>query len=233
MKSLIKLFISSVVFSFFLSIILLVIFRWVNPAASSFINLKSYQFPENFLSSEASYQWKSIDEISDNIKLSVIASEDQKFFDHFGFDVEQIQKAIEERDKRVRGASTITQQVAKNLFLWGGQNFIRKGLEAYFTLMIELVWDKKRILEVYLNIAQFGEDIYGAEAAAQYFYNKNAGDLNNYEAAVLAAILPNPERYSAKNLSGYIIYRRNNVLRQMRYLGGRKFIEDRLSDSEK
>ena len=200
----------------------------MNPAGSSFINLKSYQFPEKFFSADAEYKWKPIEEISDNIKLSVIASEDQKFFDHFGFDVEQIQKAIEERDKRIRGASTITQQVAKNLFLWGGQNFIRKGLEAYFTLMIELVWDKKRILEVYLNIAQFGNDVYGAEAAAQHFYNKNSANLNNYEAAVLAAVLPNPEKYSAKNLSRYIIYRRNNVLKQMRYLGGEKFIEENL-----
>lgn len=172
----------------------------------------------------------ALEDISDNIKLSVIASEDQKFFDHFGFDVEQIQKAIEERDKRVRGASTITQQVAKNLFLWGGQNFVRKGLEAYFTMMIELVWDKKRILEVYLNVAQFGENIYGAEAAAQIFYNKKASQLNNYEAAVLAAVLPNPERYSAKNLTGYVVYRRNNIIRQMNYLGGKKFIEEKLAE---
>lgn len=230
MKTIFKLFISSALFFFFLTVFLLVIFRWVNPAASSFINLKSNSFPENFFSSKAEYNWMALEDISDNIKLSVIASEDQKFFDHFGFDVEQIQKAIEERDKRVRGASTITQQVAKNLFLWGGQNFVRKGLEAYFTMMIELVWDKKRILEVYLNVAQFGENIYGAEAAAQIFYNKKASQLNNYEAAVLAAVLPNPERYSAKNLTGYVVYRRNNIIRQMNYLGGKKFIEEKLAE---
>ena len=162
--------------------------------------------------------WKKI---SYNAKLAVIASEDQLFPDHSGFDWKNIKKAVaynKKKPNRVRGASTISQQVAKNVFLWQGRSWLRKGLEAYFTFMIELIWGKKRILEVYLNVVEMGKGIYGIEAASQSYFNKTATQLNRSEAACIAACLPNPKRYSVKPLSGYVAGRRNWVLQQMNNL---------------
>ena len=139
------------------------------------------------------HTWANLDRISPNLPLAVIASEDQKFPEHWGFDVEAIEKAyaLNKHSHKVRGASTISQQVAKNLFLWSGRSYFRKGLEAYFTLLIEACWPKRRILEVYLNVAEFGMGTYGAEAAAQRFFHKSAARLTRSDAAVLAAVLPN------------------------------------------
>ena len=172
--------------------------------------------------------WVSMDQISPWMGLAVIAAEDQKFPDHWGFDVSAIEKALahnERNEKRVRGASTLSQQTAKNLFLWDGRSWVRKGLEVGLTAGIELIWTKRRILTVYLNIAEFGEGIFGVEAAARHFFNKPASKLSASEAALLAAVLPNPLRFKVNAPSGYVISRQQWILRQMRQLGGKDFIQ--------
>jgi monofunctional biosynthetic peptidoglycan transglycosylase len=168
------------------------------------------------------FQWVSLEQISPNAAVAVIASEDQQFPFHAGFDFDSIRDAVRasERGKRLRGASTISQQVAKNLFLWPGHSFVRKGLEAYFTVLIETLWPKERILEMYLNVAQFGAGIYGVQAAAETFWHKPARRLGSAEAALLAAVLPNPLRLHAERPSRYVLARREWILGQMRDLGG-------------
>jgi monofunctional biosynthetic peptidoglycan transglycosylase len=171
--------------------------------------------------------WMSMDEIAPWMPLAVIAAEDQKFPDHWGFDMASIEKAIshnERNENRVRGASTLSQQTAKNLFLWDGRSWVRKGLEAGLTLGMETVWTKRRILTVYLNIAEFGEGTFGVEAAAQRYFNKPASRLSASEAAMLAAVLPNPIRFKANAPSGYVRQRQQWILRQMRQLGGESFL---------
>lgn len=173
--------------------------------------------------------WVSMDEISPWMGLAVIAAEDQKFPEHWGFDVSAIEKALahnERHDTRIRGASTLSQQTAKNLFLWDGRSWLRKGLEAGLTVGIETVWSKKRILTVYLNIAEFGDGIFGVEAAAQRYFHKPASQLTPGEAALLAAVLPNPIRYRADAPSGYVRSRQAWILRQMRQLGGEGFMRE-------
>jgi monofunctional biosynthetic peptidoglycan transglycosylase len=162
-------------------------------------------------------------DISANAKLAVMASEDQVFPDHDGFDFKSIKKAMaynEKKPGRVRGASTISQQVAKNVFLWQGRSWLRKGMEVYFTFMIELIWSKKRILEMYLNVAEMGKGIFGIEAAAQTYFKKPAKNLTRNEAAMIAACLPNPKLYSVKPPSRYVSIRSRWVLRQMSHLDG-------------
>jgi len=177
------------------------------------------------------YSWVGWDRIAPHAPLAVIAAEDQRFADHFGFDIEAIQKAIGEQERgrrrRVRGASTISQQVAKNVFLWPGRSYVRKGLEAYFTLLIETLWPKRRILEVYLNVAEMGDGVFGVEAAARRFFGKPASRLTAGEAALLAAVLPNPHRFRANRPSAYVAGRRNWILGQMAQLGGAQYLVDR------
>lgn len=171
--------------------------------------------------------WVSMDEISPWMGLAVIAAEDQKFPDHWGFDISSIEKALahnERNENRVRGASTLSQQTAKNLFLWDGRSWVRKGLEAGLTLGMETVWSKKRILTVYLNIAEFGDGVFGVEAAAQRYFHKHASRLTISEAALLAAVLPNPIRFKANAPSGYVHSRQAWIMRQMRQLGGEGFM---------
>lgn len=167
-------------------------------------------------------QWVTWEAISKSMPMAVIASEDQKFLTHYGFDFDQMKKAfdVHQRGGRLRGASTISQQTAKNLFLWSGRSFIRKGLEAWFTLLIEVLWPKERILEVYLNIIEFGPGIYGVEAASQTFFHKRAKNLTRYEAALLAAVLPNPLMLKASTPTPYLRERQAWILRQMQQLGG-------------
>lgn len=172
--------------------------------------------------------WVGMDEISPWMGLAVMAAEDQKFPDHWGFDVPAIEKALahnERNENRVRGASTLSQQTAKNLFLWDGRSWLRKGLEAGLTVGIETVWSKKRILTVYLNIAEFGEGTFGVEAASQRYFHKPASRLSASEAALLAAVLPNPIRFRADAPSGYVRSRQAWILRQMRQLGGEGFMQ--------
>nr|EHL6941248.1 monofunctional biosynthetic peptidoglycan transglycosylase [Citrobacter freundii]EHL6952075.1 monofunctional biosynthetic peptidoglycan transglycosylase [Citrobacter freundii] len=173
--------------------------------------------------------WVSMDEISPWMGLAVIAAEDQKFPDHWGFDVTAIEKALahnERNENRIRGASTLSQQTAKNLFLWDGRSWVRKGLEAGLTLGMETVWSKKRILTVYLNIAEFGDGIFGVEAAAQRYFHKPASRLSLSEAALLAAVLPNPLRFKANAPSGYVRNRQAWIMRQMRQLGSESFMRE-------
>ncbi|HFP9224255.1 TPA: monofunctional biosynthetic peptidoglycan transglycosylase [Raoultella planticola] len=172
--------------------------------------------------------WVGMDEISPWMGLAAIAAEDQKFPEHWGFDVSAIEKALahnERQENRVRGASTLSQQTAKNLFLWDGRSWLRKGLEAGLTVGIETVWSKKRILTVYLNIAEFGEGTFGVEAASQRYFHKPASKLTASEAALLAAVLPNPIRFRADAPSGYVRSRQAWILRQMRQLGGEGFMQ--------
>ena len=206
-----------------LSVLAVALLRWIDPPYSAFMAERRI---ETWITHDRDYvfrhTWVDLARISPNLPLAVVASEDQKFPEHWGFDVEAIEKAyqLNQHSHRVRGASTISQQVAKNLYLWSGRSYFRKGLEAYFTLLIEGLWPKRRILEVYLNIAEFGNGTYGAEAAAQRFFHLPAARLSRSDAATLAAVLPNPEHYSAAAPSRYVLQRRDWILGQMQALGG-------------
>jgi monofunctional glycosyltransferase len=201
--------------------------RWLRPLTSAFMieaDVAAWQAHERGHYSD--FRWVSLEQISPHAAIAVIASEDQQFPFHAGFDFASIREAVRasERGKRLRGASTISQQVAKNLFLWNGRSFVRKGLEAYFTVLIETLWPKERILEMYLNVAQFGDGIYGVQAAAERFWHKPALRLSSSEAALLAAVLPNPLRLHADRPSRYLLQRREWILGQMRGLGGEAYL---------
>jgi monofunctional biosynthetic peptidoglycan transglycosylase len=204
-----------------------VLMRWWNPFSSAFmLNASLVHAAEKDYATH--YSWVDLEHISPNAALAVIASEDQQFPFHTGFDFKSIREAVRENAhrKRPRGASTISQQVAKNLFLWGGGGYVRKALEAWFTVLIELAWPKERILEIYLNVAEFGRGIFGVEAAARAFFHKPAARLSQPEAATLAAVLPNPIRLHADRPSAYVISRRDWIIGQMRGLGGREYLEE-------
>jgi monofunctional biosynthetic peptidoglycan transglycosylase len=201
--------------------------RWLRPLSSAFMveaRVAAWQARE--LGYHTDFRWVSLEQISPSAAMAVIASEDQQFPFHAGFDFNSIREAVRasEHGKRLRGASTISQQVAKNLFLWPGHSFLRKALEAYFTVLIETLWPKERILEMYLNIAQFGAGIYGVQAAAERFWHKPALRLSAAESAALAAALPNPLRLHAERPSHYLIARRDWILAQMRELGGPAYL---------
>lgn len=183
-------------------------------------------FSGNF-SYVAHSDWTSMDDISPWMPLAVMASEDQKFPTHWGFDVQAIQSVLDnEEGGRIRGASTLSQQTAKNVFLWDGRSWVRKGLEAGLTVGIETVWTKRRILTVYLNVAEFGDGVFGVEEASQRYFHKPASRLTMSEAALLAAVLPNPIRFKADAPSGYIRQRQQWILRQMKQLGGEGFLRE-------
>jgi monofunctional glycosyltransferase len=201
--------------------------RWVDPATSSIMIQRQIEalLKGNF--TFISYKWIDYDYVSPAVPIAIVAAEDQNFPNHHGFDFDQIEKALDQhkRGGRLRGASTITQQVAKNLFLWEGKSFIRKGIEAYFTILIELLWSKKRILEVHLNIAEMGDMIFGAGAASLIYYKKTPDKLTRSQAALLAAVLPNPLRYSASRPSNYVLRRQAWILRQINSLGGKEYLK--------
>ena len=207
---------------FILQFVYIIFCKWINPPITltqtvSF--LQGYGLHRDYI---------SLNEMSPNIKLAVMASEDQLFPEHNGFDIKAIKKAMNYNKKhatKVRGASTISQQVAKNVFLWQGRSMFRKGLEVYFTFMIEKVWSKKRILEMYLNVAEMGKGVFGVQAAAKAYFNKDAKNLTRAEAAMIAAVLPNPKLYTIKPLSSYVANRYNEILRQMNNLDGDEDIE--------
>jgi monofunctional biosynthetic peptidoglycan transglycosylase len=173
------------------------------------------------------YQWVPFGKVSPDLPIALVAGEDQKFPHHHGFDLQAIADALDEADEgeRLRGASTISQQTAKNLFLWGGRSLVRKGLEAYFTVLLEVTWPKQRILEVYLNIAEFGDGIYGAQAAAQQYFHKNAAQLTPHESALLASVLPNPKKLRASPPSPYVERHAEWIDRQVRQLGGPGYLQ--------
>ncbi len=202
--------------------------RWLNPPTSAFMftaHVAAAIARESGYRTD--YQWVSLERISPHAALAVIASEDQLFPFHEGFDLNSIREAVRasERGKRLRGASTISQQVAKNLFLWSGHSFARKGLEAWFTVLIEVLWPKERILEVYLNVIELGRGLYGVEAASHRYFHKDAARLSSSESALLAAVLPNPIRLRADNPSRYVLSRRDWILGQMRDLGGSSYLQ--------
>ena len=196
--------------------------RFMPPATSAFMLRRSLAHLVSRQGIPIRYRWTGWAQISPSMRVAVVAAEDQKFPRHWGFDFESIAGAIEDQGPRhrVRGASTITQQVAKNLFLWEGRSYIRKGLEAYFTVLLELFWPKRRILEVYLNIAEFGDGTHGVYAAAKTFFGKHPSELTPSEAALLAAVLPNPKRLHANTPSPYVEERARWIEEQMEQLGG-------------
>jgi len=201
-----------------LSITWVVIYKYVSVPFTPLMVVRSIKNEDSY---KTNHEWKPISEISKNLQLAVICSEDQNFLSHNGFDVKALKKAYFENQegKRIRGASTISQQTAKNVFLWQGRNWLRKGLEVWFTFLIETLWSKERILEVYLNSIEMGEGIFGAEAAAQYWFNTSAKKLNKDQATAIAAILPSPLKYSANPTSNYINSRKEWIKRQMRNFG--------------
>lgn len=211
-----------------LSVMAVATLRWINPWSSAFMidaRVASW-FDGDSRPFRLRHEWRDYERISRELALAVVASEDQRFLVHHGFDFTQIQKAVDEADRggRMRGASTISQQVAKNLFLWSGHSWVRKGLEAWFTVLIEALWSKRRILEIYLNVAEFGRGVYGAEAAAQTFFHKPAARLNRDEAALLAAVLPNPLRLRVQAPGNYAQRRQLEIEQQMESLGGTYYL---------
>ena len=202
-------------------------FRWIDPPTSAvMLEMRAQAWWDGDRRYHTDYRWRSLEQISPQTALAVIASEDQQFPFHAGFDFTSIRAAVRahEQGARLRGASTITQQVAKNLFLWSGRSFIRKGLEAAFTILIESFWPKERILEMYLNVAEFGNGIYGVEAAAHRFFRVSAATLSAPQSALLAAVLPNPARLHANAPSRYVLAQRDRILQQMANLGGAAYL---------
>ena len=223
-----KIFYRTFLILFICSVISVLMLKWINPVTSSIMVQRQFSSLINLDFEFVQYQWINLDEVSDFIPIAFVAAEDQNFPAHFGFDFDQIEKAIKDsnRGKRLRGASTITQQVAKNLFLWEGKSFVRKGVEAYFTLLIELLWSKKRILEVYINIVEMGDMIFGVGMASLIYFKRVPEKLSISQAALLASVLPNPKSYSVKNPSAYVRGRQAWIIKQIYSLGGSSYLKD-------
>ena len=212
-----------------LSSLQVLLLRWIDPSTSAFMLAWKWQARQTDGPDVAlDYRWKPLADIAPELPLALVAAEDQLFPQHGGFDHEAIQSALagNREGGRIRGASTISQQTAKNLFLWSGRSWPRKGLEAWYTVLLEALLPKRRILELYVNVAEFGDGIYGAEAAAQRFFNKPAARLSHAESARLAAVLPNPKRYSARAPGDYVRSRSAWIERQMRQLGGPGYLQE-------
>jgi len=214
-------FLKRLILAFFIiSFLSVIVYSFLPVPITPLMVIRSVQQKKTGMKPIMHHDWVSGNKISKNLKKAVIASEDQRFYEHWGFDIHQIKKATKENQyrRRPRGASTITQQTAKNVFLWPKSSWVRKGLEVYFTVMIEVFWSKDRILEVYLNSIEMGKGIYGAEAVANYNFNTTAAKLTRGQSALIAATLPNPIRFNSKYPSGYIYRRQGQILRQMRYV---------------
>jgi monofunctional biosynthetic peptidoglycan transglycosylase len=203
-----------------LSVLLVILFRFIPVPFTPLMAARAMENIKNDKELEFSHDWVSIDNISPNMQKAVIASEDANFMHHCGFDFAAMQKAYKnnEKGRRIKGGSTITQQTAKNVFLWQGRSYIRKAFEAYFTVLIELFWPKKRIMEVYLNSIEMGGNVYGVEAAAHHWYQIKAYQLTTQQAAGIAAILPNPRKFKAKNSTGFIERRKGRIAKHMKYI---------------
>ncbi|MDX5348819.1 MAG: monofunctional biosynthetic peptidoglycan transglycosylase [Hymenobacteraceae bacterium] len=212
---------------FLLSVAWVLLYRWVSPPATlHMIERRAEAGKADKKEPAIRYQFVELEEVSQQVPLALIAAEDQRFFDHFGFDFDAMKKAFEKnrKGKKIAGGSTISQQVAKNVFLWHGRSYFRKAVEAYFTVLIEVLWGKKRILEVYMNIAEMGDQVFGVEAAAQKYFGTSAKNLNRYQAARIAAVLPNPIKFSVSNPSGYVVRSQSRIMRNMRRLGGTTYL---------
>jgi len=215
-KHLLRLIISLVA----LSILFVLLYKFVPVPYTPLMLIRYFEQKKEVEKPVIHHKWIPLEEISINLQRAVIASEDQRFFEHKGFDLEQIQKARKENEtrRRPRGASTITQQTAKNVFLWPRSSWFRKGLETYFTVLLEIFWSKERILEVYLNSIEMGKGIYGAQAVAREHFNTSARALTRYQASLIAATLPNPLRFNSRTPSAYILRRSREILRQMNWI---------------
>lgn len=202
-----------------LSVLSVLFFRWVPVPFTPLMVSRSFEYSgdDKF---DTQHDWVPLEEISPNLQKAVIASEDATFLSHHGFDFSAMYKAYKNNNKgkRIKGGSTISQQTAKNVFLWQGRSYVRKVFEAYFTMLIELLWSKQRIMEVYLNSIEMGKGVYGAQAAAQHWYGKDAANLTKREAAGIAAILPNPLKYKAVNSTNYINRKKGRIMKHMRYV---------------
>jgi monofunctional biosynthetic peptidoglycan transglycosylase len=225
-RSVSRIILWTVVFLVGASVLTVLTLRWLDPPTTAFMLREAAPLTKK-RGKPLRHEWVEWRGIAGPMKVAVIAAEDQTFPDHHGFDLKSINDALEdrERQRRIRGASTISQQVAKNLFLWPGQSWFRKGLEAYFTVLIETLWPKQRILEVYLNVAEFGAGVFGVGAAAEVFYRKPAARLNAADAALLAAVLPSPKRMRVNAPSRYVRTRQQWILGQMRGLGGTELLK--------
>ncbi len=203
-----------------ISVFLVLVFKFVPVPLTPLMISRGYEFEKEKKEIICKHDWVPLEDISKNLQKAVISSEDARFMEHHGFDFDAIQYAYINnlKGKRTLGGSTISQQTAKNVFLWQGRSFLRKGFEAYFTVLIELIWGKERIMEVYLNSIEMGSGIYGAEAAAEFWYDKKANKLSKYEAAGIAAILPNPRKFKASHSSRFIERRKSRILRVMRHI---------------
>lgn len=208
------------------SLLAVIVYKWVPVPVTPLMLIRCCQQMSKGEKIRLKFHWVKLEEeITPELALAVVASEDQKFLSHNGFDLDAISIAWEERveGKRKRGASTISQQTAKNVFLWPGGGWFRKGLEAYFTILIELIWDKHRIMEVYLNVIEMGDGIYGADALAWQHFGRSADRLTRANCALIAATLPNPLKYSSKNPSKYMLRRQTQIMQQMKNLGSIKW----------
>ena len=208
------------------SALLVLLFRWVPPPGTALMVERKVESWVDGQPIDLQRNWRPWSELPDDLKLAVIAAEDQKFADHWGFDLAAIQAALAHNQQggSVRGASTLSQQVAKNLFLWSGRSWLRKGIEVWFTGLIELLWPKQRILEVYLNSAEWGTGVFGADAAARHHFGIGAPYLSRQQASLLAAVLPNPREWSANRPSGHVSRRAAWIRQQMRQLGGNHYL---------
>jgi monofunctional biosynthetic peptidoglycan transglycosylase len=209
------------VWFFGLSIFFVILFKFVPVPFTPLMVTRAFENMANDKELEFSHDWEPLENISPNLQRAVIAAEDGNFLIHNGFDFKAMKKALENNAKsqRKKGGSTISQQTAKNVFLWSGRSYLRKGLEAYFTILIEAIWGKERIMEVYLNSIEMGNNVYGAEAASYHWYQKKASELTKREAAGIAAILPNPRKFKARNSSAYTERRKGRIVKHMRYVG--------------
>ncbi len=201
--------------------------RFVDPPFSAFMAARQAQaVAAGDWRFRLGYDWRDLEDMAACVPVALVAAEDQNFAHHHGFDFKAIEKARAHnaRGRKVRGASTISQQLSKNLFLWSGRSWVRKGVEAWYTGLIELLWPKRRILEVYANVVEFGDGVYGAQAAARTFYGKDAARLSYEQCARLAAVLPNPKRYNAARPGPYVQRRARAIQRQMRYIGGNEYL---------
>ncbi|MFA4866777.1 MAG: monofunctional biosynthetic peptidoglycan transglycosylase [Pedobacter sp.] len=218
--------ISSIVTRIFLwfllvSVLWVLAYRFINPPITLLMVLRNIERKTDGKAFKLQKEWVDFEDMSDNMKRAAVSAEDQLFLKHIGFDVKAIEKAFatNKKGKKIKGGSTISQQTAKNVFLWPGRSWVRKGFEAYFTLLIEMLWSKERILEVYLNVIEMGDGIYGAEAAAQAYFSKSCTKLTRSQAALIAACFPNPRRWTPKKPTTYIKHRQYLIMKNMKRLG--------------
>ncbi|HTA60896.1 MAG TPA: monofunctional biosynthetic peptidoglycan transglycosylase [Bacteroidia bacterium] len=222
-RRVLKIILKFIVGFLILSIATTLLYRFVPVPVTPLMLIRCVEQKQDGKSMRLSKDWKPLEEISSHLQLAVVCTEDQNFLLHYGFDFKALKKAMlnNEKSKKIRGGSTISQQTAKNVFLWNGRTYVRKGFEAYFTLLIETAWSKERIMEVYLNVIEFGDGIYGAEAASQHYFKKSAAKINREEAAILACLLPNPRVYGRNVGGSYVQSRKQWTLQQMRFWGGK------------